>query len=46
MGSLVSRHDVKDENRKVLKIIIGVMVFLIVFSVFTIMAKHGGIHLP
>lgn len=44
--SLVSRHEVKNENRRVLKIILGVMGFLIAFSVVTIMAKHGGLTLP
>ena len=46
MESLVSRHDVKDENRRVLKIILGVMGFLVLVSILTIIAKHGGIHLP
>ncbi len=44
--AMVSRHDVKDDNRKALKVLIGIMLFLAVFSVLTIMAKHGGIHLP
>ena len=46
MSSLVGRHDVKEVNRRVLKVLLGVMIFLVVFSVLTIMAKHGGINLP
>jgi hypothetical protein len=46
MSSLVGRHDVKEGNRRVLKVLLGVMIFLVVFSVLTIMAKHGGINLP
>ncbi|GEM_PF-497051 len=46
MEPLVSRHEVRDENRRVLKILIGVMVFLVMVSVVTIMAKHGGLRLP
>ncbi|MFZ1887004.1 MAG: hypothetical protein WAU33_03165 [Candidatus Binataceae bacterium] len=40
MPSLVSREDVKEENRRVLKIIIGVMVFLVMVSIVTILVKH------
>ena len=46
MGSLSSRHDVKEGNRRIVKILLGVMLFLVVFSVLTIMAKHGGLSLP
>jgi hypothetical protein len=46
MSSLVSRHDVKEGNRRILKVLLGVMLFLVGFSVLTIMAKHGGINLP
>ena len=46
MSSLVGRHDIKEGNRRVLKVLLGVMIFLVVFSVLTIMAKHGGINLP
>jgi hypothetical protein len=46
MSSLVSRHDVKEGNRRVLKVLLAVMLFLVVFSILTIMAKHGGINLP
>ncbi|HKM99691.1 MAG TPA: hypothetical protein VJX23_04190 [Candidatus Binataceae bacterium] len=42
MASLVSRHDVRDENRRVLRIIIGVMVFLVAVSIVTIVLKHRG----
>ncbi|MFZ0657980.1 MAG: hypothetical protein WBE78_14270 [Candidatus Binataceae bacterium] len=40
MPALVSREDVKEENRRVLKIIIGVMVFLVMVSIVTILVKH------
>jgi hypothetical protein len=46
MSSLVGRHDVKEGNRRTVKVLLGVMIFLVVFSVLTIMAKHGGINLP
>jgi|307.fasta_scaffold2379352_2 hypothetical protein len=46
MNSLVGRHDVKEGNRRILRVLLGVMIFLVVFSVLTIMAKHGGINLP
>jgi hypothetical protein len=46
MSSLVSRHDVKEGSRRTVKVLLGVMLFLVVFSVLTIMAKHGGINLP
>jgi len=46
MSSLVRRHDVKEGNRRTVKVLLGVMLFLVVFSVLTIMAKHGGINLP
>ena len=46
MSSLVGHHDIKEGNRRVLKVLLGVMIFLVVFSVLTIMAKHGGINLP
>jgi hypothetical protein len=46
MSSLVNRHDVKEGNRRTLKVLLGVMLFLVAFSVLTIMAKHGGINLP
>jgi hypothetical protein len=46
MSSLVSRHEVKEGNRRTVKVLLGVMLFLVVFSVLTIMAKHGGINLP
>ncbi|MGO9603959.1 MAG: hypothetical protein ACLQAT_11260 [Candidatus Binataceae bacterium] len=42
MASLVSRPDVRDENRKVLRIILGVMVFLVMVSIATIVLKHRG----
>jgi hypothetical protein len=45
MSSLVSRQDVREENRRTLKVIIGVIIFLVVVSVLIIMARHGGIHL-
>jgi len=45
MSSLVSRQDVREENRRILKVIIGVIIFLVVVSVLIIMARHGGIHL-
>lgn len=40
MPALVRREDVKDENRRVLKIIIGVMIFLVMVSIVTILVKH------
>ncbi|MHB8382283.1 MAG: hypothetical protein ACYDC3_08070 [Candidatus Binataceae bacterium] len=40
MPTLVSREDVRAENRRVLKIIIGVMVFLVMVSLVTILVKH------
>jgi len=46
MNSLVGQHDVKEGNRRILRVLLGVMIFLVVFSVLTIMAKHGGINLP
>ena len=46
MSTLVSRHEVRDENRRTLKVIVGIIAFLVVGSVLTIMARHGGIHLP
>ena len=46
MNSLVGRHNVKQGNRRILRVLLGVMIFLVVFSVLTIMAKHGGINLP
>jgi len=46
MSTLVSRHEVRDENRRTLKVILGVIAFLVIGSVFTVMARHGGIHLP
>jgi len=44
--ALVSRHDVREENRRTLKVLLGIALFLVIFSVLTIMARHGGIHLP
>jgi hypothetical protein len=46
MRPLVSRHEVRDENRRVLKILLGIMVFLIAVSVATIVIKHTGATLP
>ena len=40
MPALVSREDVKEESRRVLKIIIGVMIFLVMVSIVTILVKH------
>jgi len=40
MPALVSHEDVKEENRRVLKIIIGVMIFLVMVSIVTILVKH------
>lgn len=46
MTSLVSRHETKGENRRTLKVLLGIVLFLIGFSVVTIIAKHQGISLP
>jgi len=40
MPTLVSREERKDEIRRTLKILIGVMVLLVVVSVVTIVLKH------
>ncbi|MGH7923049.1 MAG: hypothetical protein ACREQH_00495 [Candidatus Binatus sp.] len=40
MATLVTREERKEENRRTLKILIGVMVFLIAVSVVTIIVKH------
>ncbi len=42
MTTLVSREEVKEENRKVLKVIIGVVIFLVAVSIVTIVLKHRG----
>jgi hypothetical protein len=40
MPTLVSREDVREENRRVLKIILAVVVFLVMVSIVTILVKH------
>jgi hypothetical protein len=40
MATLVTREERKEENRRTLKILIGVMVLLITISVVTIVLKH------
>ena len=40
MAAIVSREDVREENRRVLKIIIGVVVFLVMLSIVTMLVKH------
>ena len=40
MTTLVTREERKDEIRRTLKILIGVMVLLVTVSVVTIMVKH------
>jgi hypothetical protein len=38
--TLVTREERKEENWRTLKILIGIMVFLVVVSVVTIIVKH------
>ena len=40
MSTLVTREERKDEIWRTLKILIGVMVFLVTISVVTIIVKH------
>jgi len=40
MNTLVTREERRDEIRRTLKILIGVMVFLVTISVVTILVKH------
>jgi hypothetical protein len=40
MSTLVTREERKEEIRRTLKIIIGVMVLLVAISVVTIIVKH------
>jgi hypothetical protein len=40
MATLVTREERKDEIRRTLKILIGVMLLLVAISVVTIMVKH------
>ncbi|HVA82262.1 MAG TPA: hypothetical protein VNF29_15145 [Candidatus Binataceae bacterium] len=40
MRALVNREEVREENRRVLWAIIGVIVFLVMVSVVTILVKH------
>ena len=40
MNTLVTRDERKEEIRLTLKVLIGVMVFLVVVSVVTIILKH------
>jgi hypothetical protein len=40
MTTLVTREERRDEIRRTLKILIGVMVFLVTISVVTILVKH------
>ena len=40
MATLVAREEVRDENRRVLKILIGVMIALAAVAFVTIVLKH------
>jgi hypothetical protein len=40
MSNLVTREERKEENWRTLKILIGVMVFLVTISIVTIVVKH------
>jgi len=40
MNTLVSRDDRKEEIRRTLKVLIGIMVLLVAVSVATIVLKH------
>jgi len=40
MATLVTREEVRDENRRVLKILIGVMIALAAVAFVTIVLKH------
>jgi hypothetical protein len=40
MTTLVTREERREEIRRTLKILIGVMVFLVTISVVTILVKH------
>ncbi|HUY28662.1 MAG TPA: hypothetical protein VMV27_14725 [Candidatus Binataceae bacterium] len=40
MPALVNREEVREENRRVLWAIIGVIIFLVMVSIVTILVKH------
>jgi hypothetical protein len=40
MSTLVRREERKEENWRTLKILLGIMVFLVAISVVTIIVKH------
>ncbi len=40
MATLVTREEVREENRRVLKILIGVMIALAAVALITIILKH------
>ena len=40
MSTLVTREERKEEIRRTLKILIGIMIFLVTVSVVTIIVKH------
>ena len=40
MPTLVTRHERKDEIRRTLKVLLGVMALLVAISVVTIIVKH------
>lgn len=40
MATLVTREEVREENRRVLKILIGVMIALAAVALVTIILKH------
>jgi hypothetical protein len=42
MPALVNRGEMREGNRKVLKILLGVVVFLVLVSITTIILKHRG----
>jgi hypothetical protein len=42
MVSLIGRERTREENRRVLRILIGVVILLVLVSIATIVLKHRG----